>query len=410
MTPDNLLTRMRRVKLLALDVDGVLTDGALYMGDSGEMQKKFTSQDGYGLKRLIDSGVKVALISGLAGQWIIDRFGKLGIVDFHMGLQNKADALDELLKKYALTDEQVAYMGDDVIDLPVLSRVGLAVGVPNGLADVNRAVHMVTRLVGGEGAVREVCDLLLRYRNRTPRTLGVIPVRMESSRFPGKPLIDLLGKPLFTWVYDRARSVGLDELVVATDSPEIMKVCGQRGIPVVRTDTDHRCGTDRVAKVAEERDADIIVNIQGDEPMVEPRVVNSIVDELIRRPEIDIVTACVRLEDVADVANENVVKVVRDRNGFALYFSRLPIPLQRDPRYTEYLKHIGVYGFQREALLRFAACGLSQLESAEGLEQLRALENGLSVRVLDCQSKSLSVNTPEDLRKVAELLRREGVE
>lgn len=407
---ERLSDRMRRVRLLALDIDGVLTDGGLYFGESGGAQKRFCSQDGLGLWRLIDAGVPVALISGLKADWVVERFRRLGITDFYLGVQDKAACLDELLLVHGLTDEQVAYVGDDTIDLPVLERVGLAVGVPNGRPEVNRRVHWVTRAAGGEGAVREVCDMLLRHRTGNPRILGVIPLRMEARRFPGKPLADLLGKPLFAWVYDRARGIGLDELLVSTDSPEIMAVCGRRGIPVLRTDSEHRCGTDRVARVAQERPADIILNIQGDEPMLEPHILTALVEELVRRPEVDIVTPCSPLENPADVVDPNTVKVVRDREGFALYFSRAPIPHFRQPAHAAYWRHIGVYGFQRDALERFAALGPSALEGAEGLEQLRALEAGMSVRVPEIQSRSLSVDTPDDLLRVAERLRREGVE
>lgn len=243
-----------------------------------------------------------------------------------------------------------------------------------------------------------------------PRILGIIPARYASSRFPGKALAALAGKPLLQHVFERARQAQcVTRLVVATDDERIAEAARLFGAPVRMTRADHFSGTDRVAEVAATEDAEIIVNIQGDEPLIEPGAIDAAVLGLLEEPAVPMGTLKKRIEDPRELASHNVVKVVTDRFGHAIYFSRSLIPHQRDPRVggpVLYYKHIGLYVYRRAFLLGYSQLPVGPLEQAERLEQLRALENGHKIRVVETDYESLGVDTPEDLERAAAMFRR----
>ena len=237
----------------------------------------------------------------------------------------------------------------------------------------------------------------------------VIPARYTSVRLPGKPLLCETGKPLIQHVAERSSLAGrVDQVVVATDDERVMDAVQAFGGNAVMTATTHRSGTDRVAEVAGKLDADIIVNVQGDEPEIEPAAIDMAVDLLDRHSEADLSTLAVPTDDYERISDRNVVKVVLDGHGFALYFSRAPIPASKfypDPppgEHPVYLAHVGLYAFRREFLFRFASLGPSTLERHESLEQLRALENGYRIIVGVCNYHSLGIDTPEDYRQFVE--------
>lgn len=241
------------------------------------------------------------------------------------------------------------------------------------------------------------------------RVLGVIPARLESTRLPRKPLRLICGHPMIAWVYHGARqAASLDALIIATDSAEIGDYCRQAGIPFHMTSPDHRSGTDRLVEVMGREPADIYVNIQGDEPMVTGEHV-----ELMLRPfrddtETQVSTLKVRIS-AEEARNPNNVKVVTDANGRALYFSRSLIPHDRDGTgRVQYFKHLGLYAYTAGALDRFRKLPPSGLEQVEKLEQLRFLENGISIDVVETTRDTIGVDTEEDLRKVEEYFRRAG--
>lgn len=241
------------------------------------------------------------------------------------------------------------------------------------------------------------------------RATGVIPARYSSVRFPGKVLANLLDKPLIQWVYERASaSASLGKVIVATDDQRIVKAVESFGGEVQLSSREHRSGTERVAEVAERLDSDIVVNIQGDQPLVEAEAIDSLVRSTFDDPETAVGTLVAKSRDEDELQNPNVVKVVFDRNGYALYFSRYPIPWLShpcsNPGNPSFYKHVGVYSYRREPLLRLAKLPPSPLELSEGLEQLRALENGLPIRVFETSYPSFSVDTPQDLAKVEKLL------
>ena len=241
------------------------------------------------------------------------------------------------------------------------------------------------------------------------KAVGIIPARYGSVRFPGKALADLLGKPLIQWVYERAKESGsLERVIVATDDQRIVDAVNSFGGDVELTSPNHTSGTERVAEVAKRLDSDLVVNIQGDQPLVEPRAIDSLVYATLDSPQVEIGTLIAQSKDEDELKNPNVVKVVFDRRGFALYFSRHPIPWpgypRSNPRETTFYKHIGVYAYKRDALVRLADLPPSPLEMAEGLEQLRALENGLGIKVVETPYPSWSVDTKEDLTRVERLL------
>lgn len=233
----------------------------------------------------------------------------------------------------------------------------------------------------------------------------VIPARMGSTRFPGKPLCDLLGKPMVQWVVESAARAGVTEtVVVATPDPEIIEACDGFGARAMLTDPDHPTGTDRLAEVAQTLDADIYVNVQGDEPLVEPDTIRACVQPMFDDPAVPMASVYCDCPE-AEFADPAVVKVVTDAVGDALYFSRYAVPFARNPRTIPVKKHIGLYAYRREPLLAFQSWRMSPLERAESLEQLRFLHNGVRIRMSEAQGSELAVDTPEQAERVREILR-----
>jgi 3-deoxy-manno-octulosonate cytidylyltransferase (CMP-KDO synthetase) len=239
------------------------------------------------------------------------------------------------------------------------------------------------------------------------RVVGLIPARYASKRFPGKALVELLGKPLIQHVVERCRQAErLAEVIVATDDERIAAAVRGFGGAVRMTAAHHPSGTDRIAEVARELDCDLVVNIQGDEPLIRPSEIDAAVTPLLEDPAILMGTlACPLSLDQA--TDSNAVKVVVGVDGFALYFSRSPIPYLRDRHAggeSPYLLHVGLYVYRREVLLRLAGLTPTPLEELERLEQLRALEHGIRIRVVRTSQRSLGVDTPADLEYVRGLM------
>lgn len=234
--------------------------------------------------------------------------------------------------------------------------------------------------------------------------IGIIPARHASQRFPGKPLALILGRPMIQWVYERACSSNLlSRIIIATDDDRILQAARSFGADVRMTSSRHTSGTERVAEAVSDLDASIIINIQGDEPLIRGEMLDSLVSSL-RESESPMATLAARSEDPALFQDENVVKVVVDRNGYALYFSRSPIPAG----FSGYFwRHIGLYGYRRNFLLRFSSLSASPLERQERLEQLRALEHGHRIKIIESRFDSLSVDTPKDIIKVENYLKQE---
>ncbi len=233
------------------------------------------------------------------------------------------------------------------------------------------------------------------------RILGVIPARFASSRFPGKALTPIAGKPMLQHVYERAcQARYLSKLVIATDDDRIQKAARTFGADVRMTRPDHLSGTDRVAEIASSETAQVIVNIQGDEPLIDPAAIDAAALALLDDSDAPMATLKKRIEDPAEISDPNVVKVVTDLAGNAMYFSRSAIPYLRDGSGVHY-KHIGLYVYRREMLLAYPALPVGPLERAERLEQLRALENGHRIRVVETEYESLGVDTPADLERVS---------
>ncbi len=236
------------------------------------------------------------------------------------------------------------------------------------------------------------------------RCLIVIPARMGSTRFPGKPLVDLAGRPMVRWVYDACVVSGVgDRTVVATPDSEIATACAAFGAEAVTTSPDHPTGTDRIAEVAQELIADVYLCVQGDEPLIRPSTIRVCAELLLNGSDADVSSVYCDCTD-AEVDHPATVKAVTDRAGFALYFSRCGIPFERGMRVEKPKKHIGIYGYRREALLRFAGWPPSPLEVAESLEQLRFLENGVQIKMAKGEGTELAVDTPEQAEQVRRIL------
>ncbi|MEN0048540.1 MAG: 3-deoxy-manno-octulosonate cytidylyltransferase [Bacteroidota bacterium] len=241
------------------------------------------------------------------------------------------------------------------------------------------------------------------------KVLAIVPARYQSTRFPGKPLVDIHGKSMIQRVYEQAKKASLvDEVIVATDDERIFQHVKNLNYVVEMTRSDHQSGTDRCAEVAQKySEYEIIVNVQGDEPFIAPEQIDAVIRPLLKQ-KAQISTLAKAISDLATLENPNVVKVVQRADGNALYFSRSPIPFLRNLPKTEWLnrqlhyKHLGIYGFQREALLTVTQLSPSKLEQAESLEQLRWLDNGYSIAVALTEIESFGIDTPEDLEKVGQ--------
>jgi 3-deoxy-manno-octulosonate cytidylyltransferase (CMP-KDO synthetase) len=234
------------------------------------------------------------------------------------------------------------------------------------------------------------------------RAVGIIPVRYGSTRFPGKPLAVILGKPMIRWVYERACQARLlDRVIIATDDERIMAAAGRFGAEARMTSPEHASGTERVAEVARDVEAGIILNIQGDEPLVRGAMLDALV-EALREKKAAMATLMARVYDISLLDDSHVVKVVSDANGYALLFSRSPLPHGASDYFYQ---HIGIYGYRRNLLLRYNRLPASRLESVEKLEQLRALENGIRIRMIEIDRPTLSVDTPGDIIGVEKRLR-----
>jgi 3-deoxy-manno-octulosonate cytidylyltransferase (CMP-KDO synthetase) len=237
-------------------------------------------------------------------------------------------------------------------------------------------------------------------------TVVIIPARFESSRLPGKALADIAGRPMIEHVYRRAAAArSIAAVIVATDDERIRRAVEGFGGEARLTDRGHPSGTDRLAEVAESLDADLIVNVQGDEPLIDPAMIEEALAPFASDATLMMGTLRRRLDDPRELADPNVTKVVVDRDGYALYFSRAPIPFQRDPGAAATAwKHIGLYVYRREFLLAFARLSPTPLERAERLEQLRALEHGFRIKAVETSFDSVGVDTPEDLERARRLM------
>lgn len=232
------------------------------------------------------------------------------------------------------------------------------------------------------------------------KSVVIIPARMAATRFPGKPLVDLCGKPMIQWVYERSRSAyGVSQVIVATCDLEIMEAVRAFGGEAVMTSSAHRSGTDRLAEAAAALDADVIVNVQGDEPLIDPASIELALKPFTSDNEITM-TSLMTPIDAQTAQNPNLVKVVVDMQKHALYFSRSPIPYERNPLQDSHIYgHVGLYAYTRDFLLKFASLQPTPLEKAESLEQLRVLEHGYRIKMVEIKDRPLGVDTLDDLEK-----------
>lgn len=258
--------------------------------------------------------------------------------------------------------------------------------------------------------------------NPKNQVFAIIPARFDSTRLPGKLLLPLVGKPLVLWTLQQAtKAKNVSRAIIATDDQRILKTVIENGGDAILTRKDHQSGSDRIAEIAAKLPPNsIIVNVQGDEPLISPRTIEKAIEAILADERADITTTCETISDVRDVLSADVVKVVTDENDFALYFSRSPIPfprdavkkhlslenaLQKEPDLIRlFRKHTGLYVYRREYLLDFTRKPQSVLEKTESLEQLRALENGAKIKVVETDENSIGVDTAEDFERVRQIL------
>lgn len=235
------------------------------------------------------------------------------------------------------------------------------------------------------------------------KTIIVIPERYNSERFPGKPLALIGTKPVVLWVCESAaKAKRADALIVATDDKRIKEVVVDAGFTAVMTSCEHLSGTDRIAEAVSTLDCDVVVNLQGDEPFLNPEIIDALIDRIYLDPSSQVVTAAVKITDKTEAKDPNIVKVAVDKENKALYFSRSMIPYYRNGAENEkWLKHLGIYCMKKKYLLEFVKMGQSSLEKAEKLEQLRILESGVDIYVQKVECSGIGIDTPEDLKKAS---------
>jgi len=246
------------------------------------------------------------------------------------------------------------------------------------------------------------------------KSVGIIPARYGSSRFPGKPLALIAGRPMIEWVYKRAKASKLDYVVVATDDERIFNCVEAFGGMAVMTRTDHETGTDRLQEAVEKLseklgEFQIVINVQGDEPLIDKALIDALIEMMKQDENVPMGTLMHEISDITDVDNPNVVKVICDKNLDALYFSRCPIPYNRAKSAMKYFRHLGIYAYRKSFLKTFTELAQSRLEKLESLEQLRALENGYKIRVLEAKTACAGVDTPEDLVKIESFIQERGI-
>lgn len=241
--------------------------------------------------------------------------------------------------------------------------------------------------------------------------IGVIPARYSSTRFEGKVLADILGKPMIQHVWERAKQAKtLNDLIIACDDERVAEAARGFGAKVIMTSKGHTCGTDRIIEVVNPVDVKVVINIQGDEPLIHPMMIDSVARALLEDPSLSMATVMKKIEDTLSINDPHVVKVVVDKNNFALYFSRAAIPYQAVNSEVEspvYYKHIGLYGYTKDFLFIYKNLSPSILEKTECLEQLRVLQEGFRIKVIETKYDTVGVDTPQDLEKLKEFLLNE---
>ncbi|MFH1380933.1 MAG: 3-deoxy-manno-octulosonate cytidylyltransferase [Candidatus Omnitrophota bacterium] len=241
--------------------------------------------------------------------------------------------------------------------------------------------------------------------------VGIIPARYGSTRFEGKLLADFCGKPVIQHTWENAKkSNSIDDLIIATDDKRIYNIAKGFGANVVYTSTAHKSGSDRLTEVASSIDAKIIVNIQADEPLLHSSMIDDVVGAILKDSALVMATLCHKIKNTAEIHDPNVVKVVFDRNGFALYFSRSPVPYERmgsddKLQIMDYFKHIGIYAYAKDFLFTFKSLPQSRLEKTEKLEQLRVLENGYRIKVIETKFDTIGIDTADDLDRAVEIIK-----
>lgn len=242
------------------------------------------------------------------------------------------------------------------------------------------------------------------------KIIAVIPARYQSSRYPGKPLADICGKPMVWWVYSQAKKIlEIDEVYVATDDERIKEICDKFDMKVIMTNNNHTNGTERVAEVASKIDADIYVTLQGDEPLVEPKNVGILIRSILDDESVLCATLKTEFKNPVDVVNSTTPKVVTDLKNNILLISRSPIPYPKESLSYKYYKPTGQYAFRPETLKLYSELGLGNIEKIEGIELIRLLENGIKIRITEVESDTIAVDTPKDLERVIEYLKKKEI-
>lgn len=241
------------------------------------------------------------------------------------------------------------------------------------------------------------------------KIIAVIPARYGSTRFPGKPLAQICGKPMIFWVYQQAKKVSeFEDVVVATDDNNIIEVCDKFGIKSILTSTTHATGTDRIAEVAEKIHSDWYINVQGDEPLIEPATIRAVFPCKTDR-EIDVITVKTKITNPLEVVNPNITKAITNNAQRGLFFTRAPVPFPKSSLDYDYYKHLGLYAFSKKALLFFKNTPRGKVEKAEDIEILRFIENGWNVKCLEIKSSSVAVDTPQDLERICDIMSERGL-
>lgn len=243
------------------------------------------------------------------------------------------------------------------------------------------------------------------------KIIGVIPARYKSTRFEGKPLAMIAGKPMIWWVYQQVSKVRqLDEVYIATEDDRILQVCKQYDMNCIMTSDEHKTGTDRIGEVAQKIVADFYVNIQGDEPMIEPETIETVITSFLAHQEYDVFNTMTKITDPEEINSNSAVKVVANKDNEVIYFSRSPIPYPKNGQTIPYYRHLGLYGFKRPALMFFAQTERGPVERIEDVEMLRYIENNIKIYISEVKSQTIAVDHPEDILKVEQAMQKNNGE
>lgn len=381
------------------DVDGVLTDSKINIGENGELFKSFNVKDGYGIVEWTSvEENEFVIVTSRESTAVKNRASELGITEVHQGVNNKRQKLEEVANRLGFEFDNAAYIGDDLSDLAAIKAVSIGCCPADAPQEVKRQCEYISQYDGGEGAVR---DLINRLQKSGQTAVGVICTEYDCTELAEGPLTDIDGKPMIKHVLNRVnRAESLKNVIVLTDNESVVNAVESSEVTVLMSDSDQDSRIDQVGEVAQDLDSEFIIDIPWNEPLLDPSLINVVVDTLTQKPR-NVATPISSVNQKSMLDDDQSVKVVTDVEGKALYLSRSRIPY--GGRMEKTYENVGVYGFEKNLLIECTRMD-SDLETAEGLGLLRLLEHGYDIQTMNVDYNSPSVHGKKDIPLVEELI------